>query len=87
MTRSDTKSERKSVQLNITVSPLIYERLKELVELGYFSSVSDAVRYAIHKMIAELEIQGKLPKKGETSFFEEYMRKRGWIKVDEGEID
>ncbi len=23
----------------------------------------------------------------ETSFFEEYMRKKGWIKVDEGEID
>lgn len=66
MKNQKTKSKRKSIQLNIAVSPLIYERLKELVELGYFSNVSDAVRYAIHKMIAEFEVEGKLPKENKT---------------------
>ena len=65
--------ERKSEQLNISVSPYIAQQLKELVNLGYFSNVSDAVRYAITKMITEFEAQGKLPSKS--------------IKVEEGEID
>jgi len=65
--------ERKSEQLNISVSPYIAQQLRELVNLGYFSNVSDAVRYAITKMITEFEAQGKLPSKS--------------IKVEEGEID
>jgi|GEM_PF-2026565 len=63
----ETKQERKSEQLNISVSPYIHQRLKELVNLGLFSNVSDAVRYAIMKMIAEFEAQGKLSSKPKTA--------------------
>ncbi len=52
--------ERKSKQLNISVSPYLDEKLEELVKIGLFSSKSDAVRWAIAKMIADFEVKGVL---------------------------
>jgi hypothetical protein len=63
VSKAKTKYNRKSEQLNISVSPYIKEQLEELVERGLFSNISDAVRWAIAKMIAEFEAEGKIPKK------------------------
>jgi len=72
-----SKQERKSEQLNISVSPYIAQQLKKLVSLGYFSNVSDAVRYAITKMITEFEAQGKLkPSKSAEEIAEEIEQKK-----------
>ena len=56
---------RKSVYINVSVSPILKEELEELVKAGYFSNLSDAVRYAIHQMLAEFRAKGKLKPKRE----------------------
>ena len=57
--KDESKKGRKSVQVNVSMSPYIVEKLKELVEQGYFSSISDALRYAAAKLIAEFEAKNK----------------------------
>ncbi len=67
MTKQKTEYERKSVYVNISLSPILKEELQELVELGYFSNISDAVRYAIHEMLAKFRAEGKLRKPPEDA--------------------
>jgi len=78
----EEKQERKSVQLNITISPYLREQLQELVDRGMFSNISDAVRHAVHEMIARMETQGKLKPVEEKVIIEKKLKK-----IDEGEID
>ena len=67
MTKQKAEEVRKSIQLNITMSPILKQELQELVERGYFANVSDAARYAIHEMLARFRAEGKLkpPEKAE----------------------
>ncbi len=81
----DPKTKRKSEQLNISVSPYIKEQLEELVKVGYFSNVLDAVRWAIAKMLAEFEAQGKLKPKKPPEKAEE--RIKNAIHVSQKEVD
>ena len=81
MVNPKVEGDRKSVQLNISVSPYLKKRLEELVERGLFSNVSDAVRYAIMKLLAEVEAQEISRKKIEKD------KEKRWIKTNEGIID
>ncbi|AIY89936.1 ribbon-helix-helix domain-containing protein [Geoglobus acetivorans] len=69
--------------MNITVSPILKRELEELVERGYFSNVSDAVRYAIHEMLARFRAEGRLP----PDSAEERIRHARLIEEREGELE
>ncbi|WP_456478168.1 ribbon-helix-helix domain-containing protein [Geoglobus ahangari] len=83
MSKQKTEYSRKSEYVNISVSPILKQELEELVELGYFSNVSDAVRYAIHEMLARFRAEGKLPPK--TA--QERIRNAQLVEEREGEVE
>jgi len=63
-------TKKDKTHINVSLPPLIRDKLDEIVELGYFNNISEAVRYAIQKMIFEFESEGKLIKEekiGEVS--------------------
>jgi Arc/MetJ-type ribon-helix-helix transcriptional regulator len=81
------KASRKSEQLNISISPYIKQQLEALVEQRLFSNVSDAVRYAITKMITEFETQGRLKPKKPPEMAEERVKNATYTGSKEVEVD
>jgi len=55
--------ERKKEQLNVSVSPWIKKKLKELAETKDFASVSDVVNLAIMDFIVRHEQSAELKKR------------------------
>ncbi len=56
----NVKHDRKSIQVNVGLSPILRDELQRFVDLEYFSNVSDGVRYEIHEMLTKFRDE-KLP--------------------------
>jgi|Deesub1362B_J571_1020462.scaffolds.fasta_scaffold00075_104 Arc/MetJ-type ribon-helix-helix transcriptional regulator len=82
-----TEYERKSVYINVSLSPILKSELEQLVNQGYFSNVSDAVRYAIHDMLAKFRAEGKLKPKKPPETAEERVKNATYAGSKEVEVD
>lgn len=90
MANQKQKYERKSIAFTISISPYLDLQLQELVDRGLFSTKSDAIKHAIHEMIARMETQGKLkpiPVTESATAEEKITVEKKLEKIDEGEID
>lgn len=79
--------QRKSVYVNVSLSPVLKDELHRLVEEGYFSNISDAVRYAIHEMLAKFRVEGKLKPKRPPESAEERIKHAQLVEEREGETE